>query len=163
MQQYSTRGLPAPRKVAWWNALNSETFAAMEITPRNAASFDGELLREPVGALTLLDVRSAAVRIRHTRAHIERAAVPSYLLLAPLQGDMQLTVDRSTPLMVHAGEFCLLDHARPYQLDHGDAVRTLCIDIPRGTLEKLLPVPAARRVTAWMRAISSSIWNGLVR
>jgi AraC-like DNA-binding protein len=63
----------------------------------------------------------------------------SYLLLAPLQRQMELTSERSNPIRVHAGEFCLIDHARPYELTHGDQVRTLCVDIPRERLEACLP------------------------
>jgi AraC-like DNA-binding protein len=42
---------------------------------------------------------------------------------------------------VDTGELCLLDHARTYQLEHGDGMRTLCVDIPRATLDALLPAP----------------------
>ena len=173
MQTFSTRGLSAPHKVAFWNALSSESFAAMEITPRDAGAFEGELLRESVGPLTLLDVRSAAVRLRHTRTHIARLATPSYLLLAPLQGRMQLRVDRGDPLGLGPGELCLLDHARPYELEHGDAMRTLCVDIPRSQLDLMLPEPwqavgrllrpqrsATRMLAAMLRELGAELHPG---
>lgn len=141
MQAYTTRGLPAPHKLAFWNALSSESIAAMEVTPRDAGAFEGEMLRETVGPLTVIDVRSAAVRLAHTQAHVRRLDAPSYILLAPLQGRMQLSVDRGDPVDVDTGELCLLDHARTYQLEHGDGMRTLCVDIPRATLDALLPAP----------------------
>lgn len=141
MQAWSTRDLPAARKLAYWNALSSESIAAMEVVPRNPATFEGEMLREAMGPLTLLDVRSAAVRLAHTRAHVRRLDAPSYILLAPLQGRMQLSVDQGDAVDVEAGDLCLLDHARTYQLEHGDGMRTLCVDIPRATLEALLPAP----------------------
>jgi AraC-like DNA-binding protein len=154
MESFSTRGLAAPRKVAYWNALNSETFAAMEITPRNVNAFSGELRREPIGALTLMDVHSDAVRIRHTQSHIGRVTTPSYLLLTPLQGDFQMHFGRQPPQRVATGEYCLLDHAQPYELQHGDAVRVLCLDIPRTALNALLPRPQAA-VGRVMRAEST--------
>lgn len=141
MQAWSTRGLPASRKLAYWNALSSESIAAMEVTPRDASAFEGDMLRESLGALTVIDVRSAAVRLAHTRAHVRRLDMPSYILLAPLQGCMQLSVDRANPVDVGTGELCLLDHARTYQLEHGDGMHTLCVDIPRATLDALLPAP----------------------
>ncbi len=103
MESFSTRGLPAARKAAYWSALNSEAIAAMEITPRDIDHFDGELRREPIGPLTLMDVQSDAVRIRHTRSHIARATSPSYLLLTPLRGDFQIHVDREPPRRVATG------------------------------------------------------------
>lgn len=143
MDTFTTRGLPTPRKLAYWNQLSSEAFAGMEITPRDAIGFDGELRRETIGPLTVLDVRSAAVRIRHTRAHAAKTRHPSYLLLSPLRGNFMLKIDRSDWQPVATGELCLLDHARPYELHHGDAVHVLCLDIPRGALNALLVKPDA--------------------
>jgi AraC-like DNA-binding protein len=142
METYSTRGLPAGRKVSYWNQISSETFAAMEVRPRDSLGFDGVLSRAPLGPLTLMDVHSAAARIRHTRAHIARAAGdPSLLLLAPRQRALQLSIDGGAVVTVSAGECCFIDHARPYEIVHGDAVRTLCVDIPRRLLAPLLPGP----------------------
>ncbi len=142
METYSTRGLPASRKLSFWNQISSETFAAMEVRPRDSLGFDGLLSRAPLGPLTLLDVRSAAARIRHTRSHIARAGDPSLLLLAPLQRSLQLSIDGGPIVTVGAGEFCCIDHARPYEIVHGDAVRTLCVDLPRRLIAPLLSRPA---------------------
>jgi AraC-like DNA-binding protein len=141
MESFTTRGLPTRRKLGFWNALNSRSFAAMDISPSNLVSFDGELHRKPIGPLTLLDVHSSAVQIRHTRSHVARTARPSYLLLAPLKGNFELRISLNTVLRVAAGEYCLLDHAEPYELEHGDDVRTLCLDIPRGNFDALLARP----------------------
>lgn len=173
MQAWSTRGLPTARKLAYWNALSSESIAAMEVTPRDARAFEGEMLREAVGPLTVIDVRSAAVRLAHTRAHVRRLDMPSYILLAPLQGRMQLSVDHGVPVDVETGELCLLDHARTYQLEHGDGMRTLCVDIPRLTLDALLPAPqravgvrlsprrsAVRLLTGLLRELGAELQPG---
>lgn len=173
MQAWSTRGLPASHKLAYWNALSSESIAAMEVTPRDARAFEGEMLREAVGPLTVIDVRSTAVRLAHTRAHVRRLDIPSYILLAPLQGRMQLSVDHGRPVDVECGELCLLDHARTYQLEHGDGMRTLCVDIPRATLDALLPAPqravgvrlsprrgAVRLLTGLLRELGAELQPG---
>ena len=141
MDRYTTRGLSERRKIAYWNELSSEAFAAMEVTPRDALAFQGELRREAIGPLTLLDVHSDAARIRHTRAHAARARTPSYLLLTPLRGAFRLKVEREAAQDVATGAFCLLDHARPYELTHGDGVRVLCVDIPRRALQAVLARP----------------------
>lgn len=141
MQAWSTRGMSASQKLAYWNALSSESIAAMDVMPRDARAFEGEMLREAVGSLTIIDVRSAAVRLAHTRTHVRRLDMPSYLLLAPLHGRMQLSIDRRFPIEVESGDLCLLDHALTYQVEHGDGMRTLCVDIPRATLDSLLPAP----------------------
>jgi AraC-like DNA-binding protein len=174
MQMFSTRGLPVPRKLPYWNALSSETFARMEVRPRDPARFDGELLRESLGSLTLLDVRSSAVCIRHTQAHVRRASAPSYLLLAPLSGNIQISIENEAAQLVRRGELCLIDHARPYEIEHGDNMRTLCIDIPREHLEAVLtnaactvgqPLRAtngaARVLASAVRAIAAEIAPGV--
>ncbi len=139
MESFSTRGLPAARKLTFWNEIASDTFAAMEVRANDARQFDGTLQRERLGPLTVMSVCSSAVRIRHTREHIARMPAPSYLLLAPLQREMELRPGGTGPVRVRAGEFCLIDHARTYELTHGDSVRTLCIDIPRERLEGHVP------------------------
>jgi AraC-like DNA-binding protein len=139
MESFSTRGLPAARKVTYWNEISRDTCAHMEVQPYDTGRFDGVLCRERAGPLTFMDVFSAAVRIRHTRAHIARMSSPSYLLLAPLQRELELTMEGSAPIRVSTGEFCLLDHARPYELVHGDAVRTICVDLPRQSWDARIP------------------------
>jgi AraC-like DNA-binding protein len=139
MATFSTVGIPVLRKVAYWNEISSESFALMEVRPNDTAGFDGTLRRDRIGPVTLMDVSSSAVTIRHTRAHIAAMPAPTYLLLTPLQQELQLTVEQGPSIRVQAGEFCLIDHARRYELVHGEAVRTLCLDVPRHYLEQRVP------------------------
>lgn len=141
MESFSTRGMSTRRKLAYWNQLSSENFTAMEITPRDARAFDGELRRETIGPLTLMDVRSAAVRIRHTAAHVARVASPSYLLMMPLHGELHVRIADAPLQRLGTNEYCLIDHAQPYELDHGDEVRVVSLHIPWGALDPLLPRP----------------------
>lgn len=173
MEVFSTHGVPIDRKVTFWNEISSETFAVMEIAARNAAAFDGQLRRESLGQLTLMDVHSAAVRIRRTRAHIARTHEASWLLLAPLIRPLQLSIDGARAITVGSGEFCLLDHAQPYEIVHGDATRTLCVDIPRRLFDagiggsgrhagRLMrsDSPGARLLVAMLRAIGAEFQEG---
>jgi AraC-like DNA-binding protein len=155
MESFSTHGLPVSRKVSFWNEVSSETFAAMEVAPRDAHAFDGQLSRVALGSLTLMDVRSAAVRIRRTRAHIARAAEASWLLLAPLQRSLQISISHCPVVTVASGEFCLIDHAEPYEVTHGDATRALCVGIPRRLLDAN-PIHTERLAGCVMRADSTS-------
>jgi len=173
MESYSTHGLPTSRKVSFWNQISSETFASMEIAPRDTLAFDGLLSRAPLGPLTLMDVQSTAVRIRHTHSHIARSGEASLLLLAPLKSSMQLSIDSGAAITVAAGEFCLIDHARPYEIVHGDGVRTLCVDVPRRLFEaavadggrlagRLMRAEdaSARLLVALLRGIGAEIYPG---
>jgi AraC family transcriptional activator of tynA and feaB len=155
VESFSTRGLPLAKKLAFWNGIASDTFAAMEVQPNDLGQFHGNLQRERLGPLTIMSVCSTAVRIRHTREHIGRMTAPSYLLMAPLQRQMELSCEGTAPICIRSGEFCLIDHARTYEVAHGDAVRTLCIDIPREHLETRVP-RAAELVGRLMKPDSTS-------
>ena len=164
MESFSTRGLTGGRKVAFWNELASDTFAALDVRPRDIEQFHGSLQRERLGPLTVMNVCSSAVRIRHTRAHIGRMPMPSYLLLSPLEREMEISAEGASSIRVRAGEFCLIDHARTYDLRHGDSVRTFCVDIPRDRLEARLPA-ASQLVGRLMRpdSVSSKMLLALLR
>src|SRR5581483_194015 len=136
MDSFSTFGLPASRKIAYWNELTSETFAQAEIRALDVSQFDARLNRAPIGPVTLIDVRCAAVRVQRTRAHVARTSMPSYLLVTPLQGEFELRLEHSPAIRVRTGEFCLIDHARPYEFVHGYGVNTLCVDFPRRAIEE---------------------------
>lgn len=131
MESFSTHDVPASRKVSFWNEISSDTFGAMEVAPRDARSFDGQLSRVNIGYLTLMDVHSSAARVLRTRAHIARTTDASLLLLASLHRAFQLVVDNGPPMTVASGEFCVIDYARPYEIAHGDGIRVLCVEIPK--------------------------------
>ena len=141
MEFFSTRGLPSSQKVSFWNTISSEVFAAMEIAPRNPVAFDGQIRRESMGALTLTNVRSAAVCIRHTAGHLARRSHDSYLLPAPLNGSMQLELPGSDPITVLPRELRLIDNSRPYTIRHGDNLQTICLDIPHALMCRIVNRP----------------------
>ncbi|MEP7247087.1 MAG: helix-turn-helix domain-containing protein [Gammaproteobacteria bacterium] len=138
------RAVGTEHGAAFWNKVTTETFAqpdsqprdAFRFRPRDAFRFDGTLRRERAGPLTIVGLVCGAVRIQHTRAHIAGILAPSYLLLAPIQREFELTLQGGPGITVHAGEFFLIDHARPYELVHGEGVRTFCIDVPRQSLDE---------------------------
>lgn len=164
MESFSTRGLTGGRKLAFWNQLASDTFAALDVRPKDIELFHGSLQRERLGPLTVMNVCSSAVNIRHTRAHIARMPLPSYLLLSPLEREIEIAAEGGGATRVRAGEFCLIDHARTYDLTHGDSVRTFCVDIPRDRLEARLP-GAPQLVGRLMRpdSVSSRMLLALLR
>jgi hypothetical protein len=83
VESFSTRGLPLAKKLAFWNEVASDTFAAMEVHANDAEQFHGVLQRERLGALTVMNVFSSAVRIRQTRDHIARMSAPFVHISTP--------------------------------------------------------------------------------
>jgi len=141
MDSFSTLGLPDSRKISYWNELTSETFAQAEIRPLDVSQFDARLNRTRIGPVGLIDVRCSAVRVQRTRAHVARTSMPSYLLVTPLQGEFELRLEHSPAIRARVGDFCLIDHARPYEFVHGHGVHTLCVDLPRWSIEERISGP----------------------
>jgi AraC-like DNA-binding protein len=170
MEAFSTHDVPAARKLAYWNALNSEVFTALEVRADDAGRFEGSLRRRPVGTLTALTVHSAAAHIVHTRRHIQSAQRASCLLMTPLRGVLEVQ-DRSQPAVrVAPGELCLLDHTEPYGIRHGDDTLTLCVDLPHAELQRVAPdyrglvgqlirpdSPTARLLNALLRELGNEV------
>lgn len=139
LESYSTRDIPSGRKLAYWNALSSEVFTAMEVRAHDASRFEGSLRRRSLGRLTALTVHSAAAHIVHTRRHIQSAQRASCLLMTPLRGALTVQERGNAALRVATGDLCLIDHTEPYEIRHGDDTLTLCIDLPHAELVRVAP------------------------
>src|SRR6478752_6616015 len=56
VQVFSTQGVPGPRKVEMWNSILGELADAVHVQPRDPLHFDGTLIRQRVGPMTLFEV-----------------------------------------------------------------------------------------------------------
>lgn len=139
VQVFSTQGIPAVRKAEMWNSMLGELIDAVQVMPSDPLHFDGTLIRQRVGCLTLFEVRCAGVRVSHQRAISTRNKRPSYQLLMPLQSEFTLSHGDRPSRIVNCGSFCLIDREEPYEMVHGDGLRTIGVEIPRAMLESCLP------------------------
>lgn len=138
MESFSTTGLPLRRKISFWNEISSQTFAAMQIVPRDRDQFEGRLYREVAGPLALAEVRSSAGSVHHAGAG-SLSGDPRYVLAIPIEGGFQVMHDRRASFELHVGEFCLLDEVRPYRLSHDKFARTFCVVLSSRLLGALIP------------------------
>jgi AraC-like DNA-binding protein len=164
VQIFSTQGVPGPRKAQMWNTMLGELIDAVQVLPRDPLHFDGTLIRQRVGALTLFEVRCASVRVRHQRSITARGRRPSFQLLMPLQSEFTLSHGDRPSTTVSCGSFCLIDRTAPYEMIHGDGLRTLGVEFPRTLLENCLP-GATQYAGAVVRPDSgaSRVLGGLLR
>jgi AraC-like DNA-binding protein len=162
VQIFSTQGVPGPRKAQMWNTMLGELIDAVQVLPRDPLRFDGTLIRQRVGALTLFEVRCASVRVRHQRSLAGRR--PSFQLLMPVQSEFTLAHGDRPSATVGTGSFCLIDRTAPYEMTHGDGLRTIGVEFPRALLETCLP-GAAQYAGAVMTPDSgaSRVLGGLLR
>jgi AraC-like DNA-binding protein len=140
VQVFSTNGIPVLRKAATWNLMLGEL--DVQALPRDPMHFDGTLIRQRVGPLTLFEVRCGSLRLRHGRARGTRGGRPSFQLLMPVQGEFTLTHGDRAASTVGTGSFCLIDRTEPYELIHGDGQRTIGLELPHSLLETCLPSAA---------------------
>jgi AraC-like DNA-binding protein len=139
VQVFSTQGVPAPRKAEMWNTFLGTFNEPVQVQPRDPLHFDGKMIRQRVGPLTLFEVCCASVRVRHSRTVATRSGRPSFQLLMPLHSDFTLAHGNKPSTTVSAGSFCLIDRGEPYEMFHGDGLRTLGVELPRSLLEGWLP------------------------
>jgi AraC-like DNA-binding protein len=89
--------------------------------------------------MTLFEVSCASVRVSHQRRRSARTTRPSFQVLMPVQGEFTLAHGDHPPVTVTTGALCLIDRTEPYQLIHGDGLRTVGLEMPRALLETSLP------------------------
>lgn len=139
IQIFSTKGVPAPRKVEMWNSILGELTDAVRVQPRDPLHFDGTLTRQRVGPVTLFEVRCASVRVSHESRRTELRRRPSFQVLMPVQSEFSLVHGDRPSATVTTGSFCLIDRSAPYEMIHGDGLCTIGIELPRALLESCLP------------------------
>ncbi len=148
-----------------WNTMLGELIDPVQVLPRDPLHFDGTFIRQRVGAITLFEVRCASVRVRHQRSLTVRTHRPSFQLLMPLQSEFTLSHGDRPSATVSSGSFCLIDRTAPYEMTHGDGLRTLGVEFPRTLLESCLPgaTQYAGAVSFGRSRAPSRVLGGLLR
>lgn len=139
IEVFSTEGVPPPRKAEMWNQMLGGLIDAVQFQPRDPMRFDGRLVRQRMGPLTLFEVRCASVRMRHRRESAARRRRPSFQVLMPVQSEFTLVHGNQRPATVSTGSLCLIDRTECYELMHGDGLRTLGLELPHTLLETCMP------------------------
>lgn len=164
MEVFSTQGVAAPQKAERWNAMLSGLGDTLRVWPRDPLRFDGTLIRQRIGRLTLFEISCGSVRVQHERRQISRTQRSSYQVLMPVQGEFSLSHGEQSCATVDVGSFCLIDRAQPYEMVHGDGLRAIGVELPRTLLESCLP-QATRHAGAILRPSSgpTRVLGGLLR
>ena len=139
VQVFSTKGVPAPRKVEMWNSILGELTDTVRVQPRDPLHFDGTLIRQRVGPVTLFEVRCASVRVSHESGRQAVRRRPSFQVLMPVQSEFSLLHGDRPSATVGTGSFCLIDRSEPYEMTHGDGHCSIGLELPRALLESCLP------------------------
>ena len=138
----TTDGLPARRKIQFWNELTSLTLTEQCAEPLDPATFSGRVKRVDLGVIRLAEISASASRVTRTSAHIAHAAEAPYVLRLLLSGELVSTQD-GFEIKQRAGDFALYDTSRPYRMLLRGQATVLSIRIPRERLLQHIPCPEA--------------------
>ena len=139
MEVFSTLGIAGPQKVQSWNDILRGCADAIQVWPRDPSRFDGTLIRQRIGRVTVFEIRCSSVRLQHARNYPVQPRAASFQVLLPLQEAFSLTHGQSNGATVDEGSLCLIDRSRPYEVVHGDHLRAIGVELPSSLLEPLFP------------------------
>jgi AraC-like DNA-binding protein len=152
VERYSTASRPAADRLAYWNDLASETFNNLVVDTDRPEDFHGEMVRAPLGELTLMSAESAPARVRRLNdaARVARG-VRAVDLHFQVSG-RSLNSQGGREARLEAGDFTLCDASQPYLVRFVEANHMLCVKIPvaalgerLGDLDPLLCAPMSGR------------------
>jgi AraC-like DNA-binding protein len=133
----STDGLSGRKKVEYWNDIATSAMMAMTADPADVATFCGRMRRADVGEVRAVEVFSHGARVQRSPGHIAHSGETAFLLELQVDGTSTARQGgREAPL--GAGDFTLLDSARPFEVRCAAPMKLLVFKVPRALLGKYL-------------------------
>jgi AraC family transcriptional activator of tynA and feaB len=140
MQHYTTRDIPAGRKIGYWNDVISDMFAPLETQPLDRERFEAEIDCAKLGTTWLANVRSSPAIVQRNPGHCVKTRERPYFLHLQLKGRLKVTQD-GRESMLDRGDLVLADSAMPYTLRYEEECSTLVMILTAGDLANRLPAP----------------------
>ncbi len=170
-ETFSTAGQPLRLRAAYWNRLMGNSFTSTAFAPLDPGNFSAELTRTKIGDIWLIELCSAAARVRHPVSSPTNAGADLvYTLHLVLEGS---SVDRQwgRECRLGAGDFALYASGpgEIFEATHEGPVRKLLLGIPSQTLRRYLPCPERvialpvcgnRGVGALVSNLLRDFWHG---
>ena len=151
----STEGLSGRKKVEYWNDIATSAMMAMTADPADVATFCGRMSRADVGDVRAVEVFSHSARVQRSPGHIARSGETAFLLELQLDGT-SIARQGGREARLNAGDFTLLDSARPFEVRCAAPMKLLVLKVPRALLGKYLGCPEAMAAIAMCTASASN-------
>ena len=168
VERYSTTAAAQGEGLALWNDLIGETFNNLVVDAEDPRDFHGEMVRAPIGELTLMSADSTA-------AHVTRINDPSRVTRGARAFDLHFQLagrsfnrQAGREARLEAGDFTLCDATQPYSVRFPETNHMLCLKIPTAALaERLgdpeslicLPVSGERGPAAMLSGFLRALWS----
>jgi AraC-like DNA-binding protein len=170
VERYSTAAAPPKTRLAYWNELASQTFNNLVIDSEDGESFMGEMVRAPLGQLSLMSADCSRARVTRVNDPVRSAHGPRTFDLHFQVSGRSLNSQSGREAVLETGDFTICDASQPYSVRFDEANHMLCLKLPAellavrmGGIDKLLCVPmsARRGGAATLSAFLRTVWGQL--
>lgn len=138
VERYSTAGLSEEARLPYWNNLVCETYNNLVIDVDGQGPFSAEMVRAPLGDLTLMSARSAPARVIRSNDPLR---APRGLGLIDLHFQLSgrsINSQAGREAVLEPGDFTLCDASQPYSVRFTESNHMLCIKVPTASLTRRL-------------------------
>ena len=140
LETLTTAGLEPRQKIDFWNATACDCFTPMACDAIDIRSFQGSMTRTTVGDIRVVEARSDAQVVTHSRSHVVRLREQQFFLQFQLEGTSVVRQD-GREAHLGTGDFMLSDTARPFAIVFEKANSMLVLGIPEELLRRHLAFP----------------------
>jgi AraC-like DNA-binding protein len=168
VERYSTADAPATGRLAYWNELACQTFNNLSVDADDPGGFRGDMVRAPLGELSLMSASSTAATVTRINDHSRIARGPRCFDLHFQLSGRSLNRQAGREALLEAGDFTLCDATQPYSVLFREANHMLCIKAPMaplaerlGDLDRLVCVPVSGQSGpgAVLSSFLRSLWS----
>jgi AraC-like DNA-binding protein len=138
----STAQVPGPQRFEYWREVCTRSFVDLRPERRSRTMFRGEISGRRFGAINVSQVSSVDQRVIRDRSTIARCGKDVLFVNMQLVGSSTFR-QGTEELVIHEGDFALVDAARPFELGFTDAFVHACFMIERSLLMPRLLDPSA--------------------
>ena len=133
MRIWSTNSVPKRESFAFWNDAVCDAFLRVRTERAERVEFSGSIVSAPAGELMVNHVRSERHLVRRGRQAVSRDTDDWFFVNLHQDGNCVLTQD-GRDQQVKAGDLCLFDSTRPFDLDFTKDMALTSFLVPRGAL-----------------------------
>lgn len=139
IETLSTDGLPAEKRMEFWNEVACGTFTSQTVDASNDR-FKARMRRLDLGNVRLAVAESTQATITHSRSQVSRSSHEYFMLHLQLEGD-SVNQQNGRSLLLSPGDLTLLDSTRPYRIAFHRPTSILVVRIPRALLRQYVACP----------------------
>jgi AraC-like DNA-binding protein len=122
---HSTTRLPPAARAGHWNSVIAQTYFPLQLTFRDAATFDGQLQHQTLGDLSLSRLQTEPVQYERHPRHIAGTAEEQYLITIPRRAPVEFR-QMGREVRCDPGGFIIERGDEPYRFSY-EAANDLCV------------------------------------